>query len=208
MQLYVSSRSPFVREVLVALCELGLAGSVDLVPVLVRMDQANPTVLATNPLGKIPALIGEDGSAVCGTLPIIDELDRRANGQLLPAARLERSWHLRHHAVSHGLLEVLVLWRNERDKPQAQQSPGWLANFETKTVRTLDAVERSMPEIAAAKFGLVHVSLAALAFYLDFRFAALDWRATRPHLADWAAQVAERPSVRGAAALAETITGP
>lgn len=205
MQLYVSPRSPFVREVLVALCELGLAGSVDLVPVVVRMDQANHTVLATNPLGKIPALILEDGSAVCGTLPIIDELDRRVDGQLLPAARVERSWHLRHHAISHGLLEVLVLWRNERDKPQAQQSPEWLANFEIKTVNTLDAIERTMPEIAAVAFGLAHVSLAALAFYLDFRFAALDWRVTRPRLAAWVTQAAERPSVRDAAALAEAM---
>lgn len=208
MQLYVSSRSPFVREVLVALCELGLAGSIDLVPVLVRMDQANQTVLATNPLGKIPALILDDGSAVCGTLPIIDELDRRAGGELLPAARVERSWHLRHHTIAHDLLEVLVLWRNERDKPEAQRSPGWLGNFEIKTVGTLDALEQSMPEIAATAFGLAHVSLAALAFYLDFRFAALGWRATRPRLAAWAAQTAERPSVRDAAALAEAATGP
>ena len=205
MRLYVSARSPFVREVLVALCELGLAGAVELVPVLVRMDQPNETVLATNPLGKIPALILEDGSAVCGTLPIIDELDRRADGHLLPTARVERSWHLRHQAVSHGLLEVLVLWRNERDKPPAQQTAGWLANFEIKTANTLDALERTIPEIDATAFGLAHVSLAALAFYLDFRFAALDWRATRPRLAAWAAQVGGRASVRTAAALADAM---
>lgn len=205
MRLYVSPRSPFVREVLVALCELGLAHTVELVPALVRMEQPNETVLATNPLGKIPALILDDGSAVCGTLPIIDELDRRAEGPLLPTARVDRSWHLRHHAISHGLLEILVLWRNERDKPAAQQTPGWLANFATKTSNTLDALDRSIPEIAATRFGLAHVSLAALAFYLDFRFAALEWRATRPRLAEWAAQAGERPSVRAAATLCEAM---
>lgn len=205
MQLYVSSRSPFAREVLVALCELGLAGSIDLIPVVVRMDQPNETVLASNPLGKIPALILDDGSAVCGTLPIIDELDRQAGGQLLPTPRAERSWHLRQQAISHGLLEVLVLWRNERDKPSAQQTAGWLANFERKTASTLDALERSIPEIAAVEFGLAHVSLAALAFYLDFRFAALHWRARRPLLTAWAAEASERPSVREAAALCEVI---
>ncbi len=174
-------------------------------PVLVRMEQPNETVLATNPLGKIPALIPDDGSAVCGTLPIIDELDRRTGGHLRPTARVERSWHLRHQAVSHGLLEILVLWRNERDKPPVQQTPGWLANFAVKTGHTLDALERSVPEVAATGFGLAHVSLAALAFYLDFRFAALEWRATRPQLAAWAAQIGERASVREAAALCNAM---
>ena len=201
MRLYVSPRSPFVREVLVALCELGLAGSVDLVPAVVRMDQPNDAVLASNPLGKIPTLVLDDGSAVCGALPIIDELDRRAGGSLLPIDRDARSWHLRHQAISHGLLEVLVLWRNEREKPPAQQNAGWLANFEIKTANTLDALDRSAPEMDDAAFGLAHASLAALAFYLDFRFAALDWRATRPQLAAWADRTAKRASVREAASL-------
>ncbi len=205
MRLYVSARSPFVREVLVALCELGLTGAVDLVPVLVRMDQPNETVLATNPLGKIPALVLEDGSAVSGTLPIIDELDRRGGGHLLPTERMKRSWHLRHQALSHGLLEVLVLWRNERDKPPPQQTAGWLANFAIKTGTTLDALERSTAELAAVEFGLAHASLAALIFYLDFRFEALHWRSRRPSLAAWAAETAERPSVREAAALCNAM---
>lgn len=205
MRLYVSPRSPFVREVLVALCELGLADTVELVPAVVRMDQPNEVVLASNPLGKIPTLVLDDGSAVCGALPVIDELDRRAGGNLLPIGRGERSWHLRHQAISHGLLEVLVLWRNERDKPPAQQNAGWLANFELKTATTLDALDRSAPEMDDAVFGLAHASLAALAFYLDFRFAALDWRANRPRLADWSARAAQRASVREAAALCDAM---
>lgn len=205
LQLYVSPRSPFVREVLIAMCELDLAGSIDLVPQLVRMDQPNNAVLASNPLGKIPTLILDDGSAVCGTLAVIDELDRRAGGHLFPAARLERSWHLRHQALSHGLLDILVLWRNERDKPAERQTAGWLANFGIKTNATLDALERSAATAAATEFGLAHASLAALVFYLDFRFAALDWRARRPLLAVWAAETAERASVRQAVALCDAM---
>ena len=204
-QLYVSARSPFAREVLVALCELGLAGSIELVPQLVRMDQPNDAVLASNPLGKIPTLILEDGSAVCGTLAIIDELDRRAGGHLFPDARKERSWHLRHQALSHGLLDILVLWRNERDKPVERQTAGWIANFEVKTRATLDALERTAATLAATEFGLAHAAMAALVFYLDFRFDALNWRADRPVLAAWAADAAERASVRQAAALCEAM---
>ncbi|MDT7953224.1 MAG: glutathione S-transferase N-terminal domain-containing protein [Acetobacteraceae bacterium] len=201
MQLFVSPRSPFVREVLVAVCELGLAGSIKLIPAVVRMDQPNEAVLAVNPLGKIPALILPDGTPVSGTLPIIDEMDRRAGGHLLPTERSERSWHLRRQAVSHGLLDILVLWRNERDKPAPQQTPGWLANFARKAAGTLDALERGAAELGAAPFGLAHASLAALGFYLDFRFADLEWRRGRPDLAAEMASLAARPSVQEAAAL-------
>ena len=205
MKLFVSPRSPFVREVLIAVCELGLAASIERVPVAVRMDQPNDTVLAINPLGKIPTLILDDGSAVSGALTIIDELDRRAGGSLLPTDRTERSWHLRHQAISHGLLDILVLWRNERDKPPPQQTPGWLANFEVKTANTLDALERSVTEVGVTPFGLAHVSLAALVFYLDFRFAALEWRGSRPLLAEWAAENGNRASVREAATLCDAM---
>ena len=205
MRLFVSPRSPFVREVLVCVCELGLVASVELVPAVVRMDQPNPAVLSVNPLGKIPTLVLPDGSAVGGALPIVDELDRQVGGSLLPVDRATRSWHLRHHAVAHGLLDILVLWRNERDKPEARQTTEWLANFEVKTVATLDALERSIGEVARTPFGLAHAALAALGFYLDFRFATLEWREGRPRLAAWMAEAAARPSVREAAAICDAM---
>lgn len=201
MRLFVSPRSPFVREVLISVCELGLQGSVELVPVVVRMDQPNDGVMAVNPLGKIPALVMADGTAICGSLPIIDALDGLAGGTLLPTDRAGRRWHLRHHGLSHGLLDILVLWRNEREKPVPQQTPAWLANFGIKTAATLDAIERSIPEMTGVGFGLAHVSLAALTVYLDFRFAALDWRTGRPLLSKWTAITVDRASVRAAAGL-------
>lgn len=106
MQLYVSPRSPFAREVLIAVCEPGQAGAIAVVPAVVCMDQPNGTVLATNPLGKIPALALDDGSAVCGRLAIIDELDRHFGGDLLPTARARRSWHMAIHVAGHGVVEL------------------------------------------------------------------------------------------------------
>ena len=54
MKLFFSPRSPFVRKALVAVYELGLAASVELVPVIVRMDTPHTELLTHNPLGKIP----------------------------------------------------------------------------------------------------------------------------------------------------------
>lgn len=203
MRLYVSARSPFVRKTLIALCELGLTPRVELVPAVVRMGQANETVLAHNPLGKIPTLVLEDGTAVCGSLPIIDALD--AHGGLIPVDRRARAWHLRHEALSDGLLDILVLWRNEREKPAEKQTEAWIVNFEIKTGRTLDALERTIDTLRDTEFGLAHVSMTALVVYLDFRFAALRWREGRPGLAAWATEAVARPSAREAASLCEAI---
>lgn len=205
MRLYASSRSPFVRKVVIALCELGLADRVQLIPALVRMDAPNEGVLAHNPLGKIPTLVREDGSAISGSLAIIDELDRLAGGGLIPADRAVRSWHLQHEALSDGLLDVLVLWRNEREKPAERQTERWLSNFEVKAARTLDVLETTVEDLAASDFGLAHISLTALVIYLDFRFDSLCWRDGRSRLAAWADAAMARPSAQQAARLCEGL---
>jgi len=64
MKLYWSSRSPFVRKVMIAAHELGLASRLEPIPVVVALAQPNPSVMAVNPLNKIPTLVLDDGSAL------------------------------------------------------------------------------------------------------------------------------------------------
>ena len=63
MKLYWSSRSPFVRKVMVAAHEVGLAGRIRTERVVVSAAAPNAEVMAVNPLNKIPTLILDDGSA-------------------------------------------------------------------------------------------------------------------------------------------------
>jgi len=115
MKLYSSPRSPFVRKVVVAIHELGLADQIELVPTVVAMDQPNAGMLAKNPLGKIPVLELYDGTAIYDSAVIIDYLDRKVGCRLIPAAGDARDWVLVNHALANGLMDILVLWRNERD---------------------------------------------------------------------------------------------
>ena len=195
MKLFYSPRSPFVRKVLVAVHELGLEASVELVPVVVRMDMPHPELLAHNPLGKIPTLLTDDGRVLYDSYVIIDHLDRTCGQRLIPADGADRDWTLLTHALAHGLMEITVLWRNERDKPAAQQTAGWLENFRQKTLATLATMEKGVDALSHHPFGLGHIATAVVLSYLDFRFADLNWRAQAPRLALWHEQAEARPSM-------------
>ena len=196
MKLFFSPRSPFVRKALVAVYELGLAASVELVPVIVRMDTPHAELLTHNPLGKIPTLLTDDGQALYDSYVIIDHLDRKCGQRLIPATGPDRDWVLLTHALAHGLMEVTVLWRNERDKPVAQQTPGWLENFQAKTMAALARMEADVDALTQRSFGLGHIATAVVLSYLDYRFADLDWRSRAPRLALWHEAAEARPSMR------------
>ena len=192
LTLYWSSRSPFVRKVMVAAHELGMAARIRTVPTLVSMVAPNLLHLAVNPLGRIPTLVLEDGTPVYDSQPIIEYLNEFARGWLVPASGPARLHAMRWHALGTGLLDVLVLWHSERSRAAPHEAA--IGGFEAKTHATLDLLERESPALGAAAFGIGHIALGCALGYLDFRFAPLNWREGRPRLAAWEATFAARPS--------------
>jgi glutathione S-transferase len=195
--LHWSPRSPFVRKVMIAAHELGLAERMELRRTVVRMGQPNPDLLPDNPLSKIPTLVLPDGSAIFDSLTICEWLDAEAGGnRLLPAAGPARWAALTRHALANGYLDLLILWRNERDKPAERQTGEWLDSFAQKSTATLARLEREAPDLDATPFGLGQIAVGCALSYLDFRFADLDWRTGRPALAAWHQGFSARDSVR------------
>jgi glutathione S-transferase len=198
MRLHWSPRSPFVRKVMVAAHELGLAERIERQRSVVAMAAPNAAVMADNPLGKIPTLLLEDGTVLYDSLVICEYLDGLAGGPtLFPPAGPARWTELRRHALANGLLDVLILWRHERER--GTPTPALLDAFALKTHRVLDALEGEVAEVAAAPLGIGAITIGVLGGYLDFRFADLGWREGRPALAAWHAEFAERPSMRATA---------
>ncbi|GAC1480980.1 MAG: glutathione S-transferase [Acetobacteraceae bacterium] len=194
MKLYWSSRSPFVRKVMIAAHELGLADRIETVPALVGIAQLNPGVMADNPLNRIPTLLLEDGTALYDSLTICEYLDGLAGPRLFPAGPA-RWTALNRHAQGSGLLETLVLWRAERGKPPPQQSPEWRDAFAAKTRHALDHFERLAPELLPA-LDIGQIAIGTALSYLDFRFDDLAWRRGRDALAAWHAGFERRPAVQ------------
>ncbi len=79
-----SPASPFVRKIRIAANVLGLERDIAIEPA----DTMNPhdSVRRQNPLGKIPALVLEDGTVLFDSRVILDYLDHRAGGgRIVPA---------------------------------------------------------------------------------------------------------------------------
>src|SRR4051794_39941677 len=114
MRLYWSSRSPFVRKVMIVAHEHGLAERIERLPIVVSMMNTGRSLLPTNPLAKIPTLVLEDGGALYDSSVICEYLDSIGSGpQLFPPAGPARFAALRRAALGTGLMDMLVLWLGE-----------------------------------------------------------------------------------------------
>jgi hypothetical protein len=60
----------------------------------------------------------------------------------------------------------------------------------------LCALEREAIDLRATAFSIGHIAIGCALSYLDFRFAAEDWRNAHPQLAVWHATFAGRASAR------------
>jgi glutathione S-transferase len=162
-----------------------------------------------NPLSKIPTLVLGDGSVLYDSVVICDYLDTlHAGPRRIPGSGAARWQVLRWQSLGNGLLDALVLWRNERDKPAERQTEAWMSSFQTKLDATLAALEAEVPLLQSTLLSgharghdkpevvmnLGHVSLVCALGYLDFRFSDIDWRSGHPALAGWFAPLALRPS--------------
>lgn len=200
MKLFWSSRSPFVRKVMVFAHECGLAGRIECERTVVAMTRPNAELLKINPTGKIPTLLLDDGTALYDSTVICEYLDGLHGGaKLFPPAGPARWNALRCHALGSNLLDNLMLWRNEMLRPAAQQSPETLAAFELKVRNAIAALDREAAALTADAVGIGHVAIACALGYADFRFGELGWRSNNGHIARWYDTFALRPSMTATA---------
>lgn len=196
MKLHWSSRSPFVRKVMVAAHELGLADRLELIRAPVAMSEPNAELMRFNPLSRIPTLVLDDGTLLTDSGLICEYLDMLdGRHRLFPAQSEARIDALRRHALATGFMELSVIRRNELTRPEALRSPDHMASYARKSSATLDVFERDAPGLADKPFDIGALTLAVALAYLDFRFADEVWRDGRPTLARWHEAMAARPSM-------------
>jgi glutathione S-transferase len=185
LKIFYSPASPFVRKCLVAAHELGLRDRLELLPSAANPVAPDRAVVASNPLGKVPALLIDDGAVLCDSRVICEYLNTQAGGDLIPREGPARWTVLTEQSLADGMSDAAVLARYETAmRPEALRWSDWTAGQVAKVNAGLDEFE-----VRAARFG-DRVDLGTIAFacalgYIDLRFAALNWRATRPQAAAW-----------------------
>jgi len=197
MLLHWSPRSPFVRKVMIAAHECGLADRIDIVRTVVAASQPNTELMKENPQSRLPTLRLADGTVVYDSPVICEYFDMVAGGEkLFPRDFPERLVALRRQSLGDGMLDTLLMWRGEATRPPAQQSIKHMQAWRLKTKVSVDALEEEAEALAASPFSVGHISLGVALGYIDFRFPELKWREGHPKLAAWHASFEARPSAK------------
>lgn len=194
MKLHWSPKSPYVRKVMVCAHELGLVAEITLVRSVAAMLKPNAQLMVDNPLSKIPTLLLDDGTTLFDSVVICEYLNDLANGSLFPRDPAMKLPALRWHAFGDGLLDALILWRNERERTSPLAS--LLAAFELKTRSSLAQLDQEAFALAQAPLCIGQVTVACALGYIDYRFNDLGWRTLAPRLAAWHASLMQRPSFK------------
>jgi glutathione S-transferase len=195
MKLLSSPISPFARKVRIVLAEKRIEcelQTVDVAPV------DNP-VNAHNPLGKIPALVLDDGTALYDSRVIVEFLDNVSPfSRLIPDDNRDRVQVRRWEALADGVLDAGLLVRYESLRDKAEQSAAW-------TGKQLARMQRGLAQMAAdlearawchgERYSLADIALGCCIGWLDFRKpGGLDWKAGHPVLARHYDKLMERPA--------------
>ena len=192
MKLHWSPRSPYVRKVMICAHELNLLPQLELVRSVAAMLKPNARLMQDNPLSKIPTLVLDNGFVLFDSAVICEYLNDLGSGTLFPPRGNDKWQALRWHAFGDGLLDALILWRNERERAQALQP--LLAAFELKTEASLKLLDDEAQALTETPLSIGHIALGCALGYLDYRFDACGWRQRAPRLADWHADLCKRPS--------------
>ena len=184
MKLRYSATSPFARKVEVAAQELGLAGKVERVPT--NAWDPKTDLGRTNPLGKVPALVADDGTVLYDSPVICEYLDSLVGGgRLFPPGGPDRWTALKRQALADGLMDAAVSARLESQRPAGEKSDKWIERQRAAITRSLDALEADVAKLGS-NVTIGHVAIGCALGYLDFRFEGA-WREDHPALVAWLA---------------------
>src|SRR5580698_9358696 len=190
MKLYGTPISPFTRKAMVIARELDL--KLEVIPRPADQEEFRKV----NPLGKIPALVLDDGSVLIDSPVICEYLNHLGGGKFFPGMSLWRQnsgrWKaLGLQALGDGLADAAVAWTllgRADPVPEAAR-----ARQKETVLAALDALEK----VKFAKDPTIgEISVACAIGYVELRLTDLDWRATHPNLSGWYAQFCEYPSMK------------
>lgn len=202
MKLIIATPSPYARKARVALLEKNI---------LFETVIENPWIRETgigniNPLGKVPALILDNGEVVHDSSVIAEYVDTFSQPpQLLPADPLLRVTVKQIEAIADGVCDAVVLILLERYRSPELQSANWMSRQRKKVDAGIAELSQRLGEkefFTAAGFSLAEISTACTLGYLDLRFAECAWRAGHGNLQRLFEKMSARPS------FAQTIPSP
>ncbi len=193
MKLLASPFSPYTRKVRIVLAEKRIDCELELVDVNPVENPVNPH----NPLGKIPTLVLDDGTALYDSRVIVEFLDSVSPfSRLIPDDNRDRVQVRRWEALADGVLDAGLLVRYEGLRDKGEQSAAWVD-------KQLARMRRGMAQMAGElngrawchgeRYSLADIALGSCLGWLYFRKpGGVDWQAEHAGLAKHYAKLLER----------------
>ena len=187
MKLYNNRPSPYGRKVLVAAHEKRLLDRLDIRQIDPWSDP--PELLAVTPIGKVPALVTDDGTLITESTTICEYFDAVGGGPALIGE--DRFAVMARVALAQGLVDAAFGSVIERRRPAERRWDGWIQ-------RQRRAIERTLAKVTPVpgRFDLGDITLACALGYLDFRLPEIAWRSAHRGLGAWLDEVSRRPSMQ------------
>lgn len=203
MKLLGSLASPYTRKVRIFLAEKKI--ECELSPVDVQPAE-NP-VNAHNPLGKIPTLILDDGTALYDSRVIVEFLDAVSPiSRLIPDDARPRVAVRRWEALADGVLDAALLVRYESLRERGERSRTWSDKQLARMRRGLAQMASDLGERAfchGERYSLADIAAGCCIGWLDFRKPGeVDWLSEYPGLAQHYQKLMERPAFADTAPVA------
>ncbi len=197
MKLLHSPTSPFARKVRIVAAEKKLELELE----IADPWKPNPDLARANPLGKVPALIMDDGATLFDSRVIVEYLDGVSPvHRLIPDTSRDRIAVKRWEAITDGLCDAAILARLEAGRPDQNESSA------KQITRQLDKVNACIDEMARElgdrefcvgnALSLADIASGCALGYLKFRFPDITWETAHPSLARLYKKVSARPSFK------------
>lgn len=190
MKLFMTPNSPYARKVRVVLAEK----RIDCEHEQVVLSAPDCPVPAFNPLGKVPTLVLDDGTALYDSPVITDYLDKKT-----PVTRLipqgDRVEVKRWEALADGICDAAVAIVMELRRPEAAQDATQIARQRLKIERGLQVLATDLGDkkwCVANALSLADIAVGCALGYISFRMPELDWRGSYPNLAALYEQLMQR----------------
>ena len=195
MKLLFSPASPYVRKVMITAHELGLVDKLEMQTGGSSPLDPNPDIVAANPVGRIPALVIDDGTVLTDSRVICRYLNHIAGGSLYGSGDGEFPIIAR-EAIAEGMIDSALLMVYEgRLRPEDKQFQPWVDGQKRKILEGCTRLNDRIGEYGG-DMSIDKIALAAALGYLDFRMPDFGWREGRQGLADWFAGISERDSIK------------
>jgi glutathione S-transferase len=155
--------------------------------------------MESNPLGKVPCLVMDDGGAMFDSRVIVEYADTLSPvNKLIPSSGKEKAAVKTWEALADGILDASVLARLEATwRPDEQKSQAWIDRQLLKVDVSLKAMSNGLGESEwcfGNQISLADISVGCALDYLIFRFPNNQWQKSYPNLNRLYKKLMSRPS--------------